>query len=154
MKVEYKSFLDVRFWVNPDKGRHWQVLNPFVFEVDGVEYVVPIEFWTDFASIPKILWNILDPYSLGYGPIPHDFGYFTGIKTQAYWDEVLNTCMIKDRIVWWKQESAFAAVRLFGDNVFQRYRRENAKHLLSEIYTKNLTPISWTRCIPLNQFVA
>jgi hypothetical protein len=62
--------------------------------------------------------------------------------------------MLKDHIVWWKRESAFAAVRLFGDNVFKRYRRENAKHLLSEIYIKNLTPISWTRGIPLNQFVA
>ena len=86
MIVEYKNFLDVRF-SKPDQQKQWQVLTPFVFVVDGVEYVVPEAFWTDFASVPRVVWNIISPYDLGYGPIPHDFGYFTGIKNQEFWDE-------------------------------------------------------------------
>lgn len=153
MIVEYKTFLDVRFWANTDKGQHWQVLNPFIFTVDGAEYTVPVEFWTDFASIPRIVWNIIDPYALGYGPVPHDFGYFTGIGTQEYWDRVFLTCMEKDKIPTWKRQSAYLAVRNFGGVVYNRYRKENAQHLMQKIMTKSLTPISWNRNVPLNQFV-
>lgn len=152
MIVEYKSHLDVRFWVNADKGRHWQVLSPFVIVVDGEEHSIPVEFWTDFASIPKIVWNILDPYSLGYGPVPHDYGYLTGKKTKEYWDEVFLACMEKDKIVGWKKFAAYNAVNLFGGKVYNRYRDEVAKHLLEGAKPKSLAHLSWNRNIPLNQF--
>jgi hypothetical protein len=144
MLIEYKSKLDVRF-SKPDQAKQWQLLNPFVFVVDGTEYVVPSAFWTDFASVPRIVWNIISPYDLGYGPVPHDFGYFTGIKGREFWDDVLMACMEKDGVSLFKRQAAYRAVRMFGGAVYSNYRTNNTKHILIQAQPKRFELPSWGR---------
>ena len=126
MRVEYLTELDARFHVKADCGRRWRLIEPFIFTVDGERFEAPAYFWTDFASIPRFIWPIISPYELGKGPIPHDFGYFTGLKTKAFWDEVLRACMEFDRIPAWKRRSAYRAVDLFGGPTWNRYRKQGA----------------------------
>jgi hypothetical protein len=148
MEIEYKSKLDVRFCVGPNKGSNdrWQLLAPFVFSVDGVEFEVPVAFWTDFASVPRCVWPIISPYELGHGPIPHDFGYFTGIRSQKFWDDVFMTCMKKDNISIFKRNAAYCAVRMFGGFVFRDYRRKNLSHnLVQASATKRFKITNWQR---------
>lgn len=62
-------------------GFHWVILRGFVYQAgtgpDRVEVVVPIGFVTDFASIPRILWNLLPPTGGTYGKaaVIHDYMY-------------------------------------------------------------------------------
>lgn len=128
MQVEYKSYLLTRFC--PDNANRWELCAPFVFSVDGVEFVVPKGFWTDFASVPRVFHLVLNPYELGCGPVPHDFGYFTGMCNREFWDEVFLSCMELDGISWWRRRAAYSAVRAFGGLVFRRYRKENDKYAL------------------------
>jgi hypothetical protein len=86
----------------------------FVFSVDNDLYTVPEGFWTDFASVPRLLWSLISPYDLGVGPIPHDFGYRTRQRDRKYWDDVFAACMLKDKISRWRRAAAYQAVRLFG----------------------------------------
>jgi hypothetical protein len=122
--IEYASELDVRFATNPNKGRRWMLLAPFVFYVDGEKFEVPIFFWTDFASIPKIVWPIVSPYDIGKGPIPHDFGYFSGLKTKEFWDDVLIECMRYEKIERWKCRPVYNAVHWLGKATWDYYRKQ------------------------------
>jgi hypothetical protein len=151
-KIEYKTRLQVEF-AAPHEKKQWFLVGVFVISVDDVEYEIPIGFWTDFASVPKFFWNIISPYDLGFGPVPHDYGYFTGIKTKAYWDSVFEACMVKDKIPSWKCIAAYKAVDKFGEKTYSKYRRENAQHILSHVSSKSLSSLIWTRNIPLSQFV-
>ena len=46
---------------------------------DGIKVVVPKGFVTDFASIPRIFWGLIEPDGPLYlGAILHDFGYQHG----------------------------------------------------------------------------
>lgn len=61
-------------------GKNWKVIAPFEYHFgspDGDELVdIPVGFITDFASIPKILWNILPPVgSYGKAAVVHDWLY-------------------------------------------------------------------------------
>lgn len=137
MNIQYLSPLRVEFSVNPNKGRRWHLVEPFRFMVDDKQLDIPAGFWTDFASVPRIIWPIISPYDLGMGPIPHDFGYFTGFESKAYWDHVFEACMIKDKIPGWKRESAFQAVHLFGGKVWGAYRALNREHLVGHFVGTN-----------------
>lgn len=63
-------------------GRTWKVTASFEYHVgspDGQKVVViPIGFLTDFASVPKLLWNVLPPTgSYGKAAVIHDWLYQT-----------------------------------------------------------------------------
>lgn len=143
MDIEYKSPLVPEFVSSLNLGRHWRLTKPFEFSVDGNQFAVPPDFWTDFASVPRMLWPLISPYDLGVGPIPHDFGYFTGYANKDYWDLVLLACMEKDRIAGWKRQSAYRAVQWFGGGVWNRYRKENKRMILSDGVPDQHVILNW-----------
>lgn len=116
---------------NPNKGRRWTLKEPFRTRVDGVEIVAPAGFWTDFASVPEVIWPIIDPYELGRAPVLHDFLYFAGWRgNRAYCDDAFLTAMEIEKISWWKRRAAYRAVRMFGAGAWDGYRQSNTKHKL------------------------
>lgn len=59
-------------------GRNWRVTAEFDFASSVLERIirVPVGFVTDFASIPRLLWNILPPTGLyGKAALLHDDAY-------------------------------------------------------------------------------
>jgi hypothetical protein len=126
MIIEYKTELDVRFHVNTDKGRRWTLIKPFLFSVNGTEFEVPAGFWTDFASIPRPLWNLLSPYDIGQGPVPHDYFYFTGCRDKDFADQTLRACMEHDGIAPWKRTAVYNAVQWFGGSIWDTYRKQGS----------------------------
>lgn len=127
MQIEYHSQLIPEFVVYPNQKTYWRLVRPFEFSVDGERFSAPVDFRTDFASVPRLLWPILSPYDLGVGPIPHDLGYFAGFANKEYWDLVFLACMEKDNIPKWKREAAYRAVQWFGGSTWDRYRRANRR---------------------------
>lgn len=136
--VEYHTILKPEFLINSERKRHWRIgVPPFEFSVNGKHYVIPSEFLTDFASVPRFIWPIISPYELGVGPVPHDFGYYTGVETKEYWDKVFEACMAKDKIPSWKRLAAYQAVNLFGGSTWEKYRNTDFRKVLEVAQEKS-----------------
>lgn len=149
--IQYLSPLRPDFCTNSNRGRRWRLVVPFRFSVEGRIFDTPQDFYTDFASVPRIIWPIISPYDLGVGPVPHDFGYFTGWESKSYWDDVFMACMKKDGIILWKRESAYRSVKLLGQKTWDRYRLQNASHFVYQLpgatvrAIDNWKPREWMR---------
>lgn len=100
-------------------GHNYRLLSKFEYytNIDAfIALYIPEGFVTDFASIPRLLWNILPPTG-EYGKIAvvHDYLYRTrGLATKAEADavflegmEVLGVGLMRRYVMYW-------AVRLFG----------------------------------------
>lgn len=145
MDVQYLSQLVSEFCYSPYRHKRWQLAQPFKFSVDGQVFVIPAGFWTDFASVPRVLWSLISPYDLGIGPVPHDFGYFIGYRDKSYWDLVFQACMEKDQVERWKRNAAYIAVDWFGWSAWKQYRKANTKHQLHRVgSTRQMEVISWS----------
>lgn len=142
MIIEYQSKLRPEFFVNGDRGRCWQLVEPFAFAVDGRVFEIPVGFWTDFASVPRALWPLISPYDLGVGPVPHDFGYFSGYESKPYWDRVFQACMEKDGVAPWRRAAAYHAVVLLGGGVWEAYRQSNQHYRVTGA-AKKLSIENW-----------
>jgi len=76
---------------------------------DGTEIVIPKGFITDFASIPRVLWPIIEPDGpLCVGSILHDFGYQHGYFLTLFKENV-------------KYEEAALALRVSAPDKFGKY---------------------------------
>ncbi len=89
------KFLDGRSWELRTELRFYQT------EDIGSEIVVPVGFVTDFGSVPRIFWNLIDPYGKpAKAYIVHDFLYRVGHPkppknrfTRAQSDAILRDAM-------------------------------------------------------------
>lgn len=103
-------------------GRNYRLVRPLVYvtEVDGVPNAdrvirVPRGFVTDFASIPRGLWNIFPPMGKYNGAaIVHDYLYRRTIWERALCDAVFAEAMHSLGVGWLSRHLIYRAVRLFG----------------------------------------
>lgn len=91
-----------------------------VGSADSLEkIVVPKGFVTDFASVPKGLWNIFPPFG-PWAPaaVVHDYLYKTkgayGFYTRKQADKIFKEAMEVVGVPQWKRELMYNAVRTFG----------------------------------------
>lgn len=84
-------------------------------------WVVPKGFETDFASVPKIFWNILPPIGLyAQAAIVHDYLYQTGKVSRAEADEIFREIMKQDGVSFIVRNVMYAAVRIFGGSHYTK----------------------------------
>jgi len=105
-------------------GRRWRLVEPFEFyfdDEDGRKIIkVPAGFVTDFASVPRIFWNILPPWGkYGKAAVVHDFCYGTGCYSRKKCDRIFYKGMQVLGVPWWKRKIMYWAVRLFGENHYK-----------------------------------
>ena len=67
--------------INIFSARKWKLTKNYVLKINDIYLFCPNGFECDFASIPRIFWNILAPTGpLLIGSVFHDFGYrFSGM---------------------------------------------------------------------------
>ena len=73
-------------FLQPMGVRNLRTAHPWGVRIDGIDYVVPADMETDGASIPRLLWRVVDPpfYSLIVpGAIIHDAAYGGLLKAVA-----------------------------------------------------------------------
>lgn len=77
--------------------------------------VVPVNFETDFASVPRIFWTIVPPWGK-YSPaaVVHDYLYIKQHTTRLYADSVFKELMKALGVSWWKRNLMYSAVRAGG----------------------------------------
>ena len=106
-------------------GRTWRVLEGFRFRpTDGDLIVVPAEFITDFASVPRFFWRIFPPTGeYGKAAVIHDYLYqFPGDRDRGGCDQVFLDGMECLGVGWWTRQTMHKAVRLGGWKPWNRYR--------------------------------
>lgn len=104
-----------------DNPCNWILASPFYWWIGEELHSIPQGFVFDFASIPRLFWNIISPTELGdVGPLKHDWYYKNGIGTRAAADKTFLQDMKEDKIPAWKRNAAYWAVRLFGGRNWKR----------------------------------
>ena len=114
-------------------GRTWRLTHRFEFMSEVTESVIDIPdgFLTDFASIPRGLWNVLPPTGLyGKAAVVHDWLYKTRKATthlvdRAEADAVLLESMEVLGVGRFTRLAIYAGVRLGGWAAWNAHRKED-----------------------------
>lgn len=97
-------------------GRRAKLVAPFVlFDSQGRKHEVPVDFVTDFASVPRFFWRLIPPWGPYIGAaVVHDWLYATHAMTRQEADAVFLDLMKQLSVAAWKRSVMYAAVRAFG----------------------------------------
>lgn len=99
-----------------NNGRRYTMLDDTLFREEGV--LVPQNFITDFASVPKFLWWVFPPTGFYQrAALLHDFCYHMGPRlalTRWDADAIFLRQMKRDGVGSRTRYTMWAAVRLFG----------------------------------------
>lgn len=99
------------------RGR-WKLIRPFVYNSKiGGKIEAPIDFVSDGASIPRIVWTIMgSPWSGRYasGSVIHDFLYYKQKLSRKKCDLIFLESMRALGVSWWKRIVIFGSLRMFG----------------------------------------
>lgn len=105
-------------------GHTWKVIREFDYHTD-VRMVwvvkVPVGFFTDFASVPKLLWNLMPPTGrYGKAAVVHDYLYRTvGIATKNEADEIFLEAMKALGVSAVLRYAMYYGVRFFGGSSYK-----------------------------------
>lgn len=97
---------------------------------DGHEWgdliTVPEGTVTDFASIPRIFWNILPPWGrYGKAAIIHDYLYQTGVFPKERADKIFLEAMQVLGVNWLTRKLMYQAVNWFGFMAWNAHRKKD-----------------------------
>lgn len=87
----------------------------YITDKNGEKIVVPKGFITDFASVPRIFWNVIPPIGkYSKAAIVHDYMYDFALKTKKEADLIFYEAMEVLGVPKWKRLIMYWAVRVFG----------------------------------------
>lgn len=94
----------------------WRLLAPFSYlDPDHGLIVVPADFETDFASVPRlpIIFDLVGAYGHA-AAVLHDYCYRTGLLSRKDADEVFYNALRSSGIARWRTWIMWAGVRIGG----------------------------------------
>lgn len=103
-------------------GKNYKLLSAFQYDSSlDITITVPAGFVTDFASVPKILWNLLPPTGrYGKAAVIHDYLYRTyGASSKIVADAIFYEAMKAlgvNRVI---RNVIYLAVHLFGGSSYK-----------------------------------
>lgn len=102
----------------------FRILESFNYELgahdSGYVIHVPTGFETDYASVPKGLWNIMPPWGqYGKAAVLHDFLY----RKSSGFSKTLGDAIFLDAmeilgVSWWRRTIMYLGVRYFGHSSY------------------------------------
>ncbi len=105
-------------------GRRWRLLAGFSYStlVGGAKEIhVPVGFETDFASIPRGLWNLFPPTgSYGKAAVIHDFLYRMWGTSRKDADKIFLEAMEVLGVGYLTRHALYRAVRVFGGSAYAK----------------------------------
>lgn len=103
------------------KPGNWILERDLIYQGKTDIIVVPKGFVTDFASVPKIFWNILPPFGkYTKAAVIHDYLYFTKMFSREDSDGIFLRIMEELEVSWVKRKTIYRAVRMFGWTVWDK----------------------------------
>lgn len=103
--------------IKPFKRYDYHTCKPLHVNIDGAIYVIPQDFKTDLASIPRPLWSFIAPQYSGFvaPAILHDYLYrCSNHDNRKFADEVLYSSLVTGGVKKFTAVKFYVAVRLFG----------------------------------------
>jgi hypothetical protein len=100
-----------------------RLLAPFAYESDLLKriIVVPQDFVTDFASVPRMIGAYLLFGDKGKrASVVHDWLYSTQLAERKTCDQVFREALIASGYAAWEYEPMYAGVRLGGGSHWQK----------------------------------
>lgn len=107
--------------IKPMVDYQYKTCHDIKFIVNKKRFLIPKNFETDLASIPKIIWPIVSPAhsSLMRPAIIHDWFYRKNCKFSRFQTDLIFYYMLKnDGISEFSATTMYAAVRIFGWNYY------------------------------------
>lgn len=94
----------------------WKVCKGFTYTTEtGINIVVPDGFVTDFASIPRGLWNLFPPTGkYGHAAVIHDYLYRETFIDRKMCDKIFRDAMKELGVNIVSRNIIYFAVRIFG----------------------------------------
>jgi hypothetical protein len=94
---------------------------------------IDVGFITDFASVPKIFWNIYPPYSPDYGKaaVIHDGLYAAKIFNRKKADSIFKDAMKVLGASWLTRHIIWVAVRLGGSYAWKTDKLSTKVHYVN-----------------------
>ncbi len=106
-------------------GERWRIECALVWRRSISRVTVPAGFETDFASVPRVLWNIIPPLGQhGLAAVLHDYLYATGISSRAEADAIFLESMRQLGVRFTRRYAMYLGVRLGGWLPWRRYRQQ------------------------------
>jgi hypothetical protein len=122
-------------------GHLWKVTSPFEYCIGSadstIKVVIPTGFFTDFASVPRVLWSLFPPTGVyGKAAVVHDWLYQTPSLTDydfkdpaESWDitrkecdDILKEAMEVLTVGLWTCRMVYSGVRMGGWKPWNEYR--------------------------------
>lgn len=102
-------------------GTNYRLLDAFSYDSSLETITVPAGFATDFASVPKVLWNLLPPTGpYGKAAVIHDFLYRTyGYSSKIIADAIFYEAMTALHVPRVTRSVMYLAVHLFGGSSYK-----------------------------------
>jgi len=106
----------------------FKIIEPFEYHVGtypSEEIIsVPVNFITDFASVPRIFWPIISPIDEhAKAAVIHDWMYKYNYAKKSRCEEIFNEAMKVLDVPDWKRICIYWSVYTFGWYTWIRYRR-------------------------------
>lgn len=109
------------FWKYKKEVVEWEVVEPLVYRGNTETFIVPSGFVTDFASVPRLLWNLVPPYGrYTKAAVLHDYFYITQAISRKDADGLFLRTMKELGVSRPLRKVMWAAVRLGGRFVWKR----------------------------------
>jgi hypothetical protein len=104
-----------------DDGRQYRLLTAFQYDSSLTTITVPAGFVTDFASVPKLFWNLLPPTGrYGKAAVVHDYLYRTpGLASKMIADATFLEAMAALDVPTVTRYLMYFGVRLFGGSSYK-----------------------------------
>ncbi len=106
----------------PFEGYEYKTCKAMRVTIDDKKYIIPKDFETDLASVPRLLWPIFAPQYSGFvaPAILHDYLYRCNAHiTRKYADEVLYSALISENVTPFTASKFYIGVRLFGGSHYE-----------------------------------
>jgi hypothetical protein len=107
--------------IKPHRAYHYMTCSPITVTIDDFIVVIPRDFDTDLASIPRWLWPVIAPSRSDFIPpsILHDYLYtcHNGYERKDI-DRIFYNALLANGVSRLRAFEMYAAVRMFGDSHF------------------------------------
>lgn len=121
-------------------GGIWKVLKPLEYESDllGKAVIVPRDYLTDFASVPRLPIVYLAAGGKGErAGVVHDFLYSSGVDRKLA-DQVLREALLACGYDAWLAGAFYAAVRLAGGSHYHAENLPQELHVAAEMSPREI----------------
>lgn len=109
----------------------WKTAQPLVYKKGRLCIKVPKNFIFNFASVPRLFWNIFSPNGGRYDRASclHDWLYTTHMFKRSKCDKIFYWAMLDDRTPKWKAWLFYKAVRLGGWYAWNKIKNAELKEM-------------------------